>query len=298
MERRSNSFEINDDLDGVDDFTNDQNPFDSVNTRLNSKATVPSDIINNDAEFDIPDEPIILPPAYNDTVRVDQPNNGETLAPGIINYYSQYFQLSDAELRKRLFNAITFASTDNNTIDTEGGSGSTEQQTDLYGAVWITASLVMVQFVIKGLVSLIVDNIIYGQRSTIAVDRKEVFLGLVHAIWLFYGYIFLVPFISIQILRRDEVTKFGSVVDLISVYGYSNLSWIPFFIIQDILQIFNSFKAVTPVQWGLLGLGFLKSGFHLYREIENGSQSKLTLSTIVILTFHVIFAVLMMFILF
>ncbi|EDO15491.1 hypothetical protein Kpol_467p3 [Vanderwaltozyma polyspora DSM 70294] len=300
MDRNSvSSFEIDDGLEGVDDFTNEPNPFDDAN-RFNGDTAIASDRVESDSAIKNKQqgqeqEPIVPPPSYTEPVRIDQPSSNETLPPGLLNYYSRYFQLTTDDFKNRLYDSISFK---NKLQDVEGNAESEENKTDLYGAIWITATLVMVQYVTKGFIGLIVDDIVQGIKNDTAYDRKETFLGLIHSIWLFYGYVFIVPFISIQILRRDENTKFKSVIDLISVYGYANTNWIPIFIIEDILQRFNTSKIVYIVQWAILAIGSAKTGIHLYKKLDNGSNSKLSLSTIIILSLHTAFSIAAMFILF
>ncbi|CCE64265.1 hypothetical protein TPHA_0H00550 [Tetrapisispora phaffii CBS 4417] len=307
-ERHNNSFEIDDDLDGVDDFTNDNNPFETVRNSKITNNNISSDRIENDSDFDIEvpkvldPEPISnIPPLLYDQVRVDEQDQNDELPPGFLNYYSKYFQLSDQEFKRRLYNAARFTKSEEIIPDSESNNdNNSNKQTDLYAAIWVTASVIMVQFFTNNLFNLILNDIAQGIKSTTNIDRKDVYSNLLHSIWLFFGYTFIVPFISYQILKKDENTKFKSTIDLISVYGYSNLNWIPILFAENVLSKFGASLYVLIIKWVFFPFGLFKSALYLFYATQNNnnSTSRFPLSVIIILSIHVLFSSLMMFILF
>ncbi|CAI4461102.1 CRL_G0018730.mRNA.1.CDS.1 [Saccharomyces cerevisiae] len=310
MPSNNSSFlDIDDDLEGVDDFGNEPNPFDDATVpdspnMNNSTAGKGSEFYNTTGSKaeSAPLQGQMDPPAYDQVIGQND-NDGlgrNGLRPGLINYYSKYFQIDLTQFKKRLSAVLTFRNDHN--------SESNEDNTDLYGAVWITATVVMINFTMSRGLNFIISDVIEGVKTGEDIDRASQFKKLLHSIWLFYGYTFGVPFITMQVLNRDEHSErnrsFKSVPELISVYGYANLIWIPVCVILNILDMSKRLRTVQAIQWAIVALGWAQSSYFLNSQIssnnnaETQSNGKFSLSIIVVVALHTLFCLLFRFIIF
>ena len=330
---------IDDDLDGVDDFTNEPNPFEdtrhAASSNNNGNHVVP--------DFDTKSMATTVLPDYNDVI-ADQPplqpqqqqnlnepfsnttNNtteghGE-LPPGLINYYSKFFQLSTETFKGRFLRSLRI-----NQSIFESENYDPESR-ELFGAIWITCAIVLIKFMFPGLINLFHYGIIKGEKISESVpsnDRDKIYWNLIHSIWLFGIYSFVVPFIVLQIILKDdtngeenglpqnETSNDGSgrhmtinsnaknLIGLITVYGYGNSIWL---FILPILDIVNSlatkFKMAIAIEWAIIALAYVKTAQYMNMQICNRGNGhvRLPFTMIFILGFHIIFSVLLMFILY
>ncbi|CCC69417.1 hypothetical protein NCAS_0C04270 [Naumovozyma castellii] len=293
----NNSFlNIDDDLEGVDDFLGDEpNPFEDPNNVIAS----------DDVSKPTPAAPAATPAPV---IASDDANTKQgKLGPGLLNYYSRFFQLDTHELQERLVNGISFRPT----MDPMKKVGDLEDDSesaavmDLYGSVWITASVVMSRFIVVGGLQLVINELVQGKKlGSVEEMRKSEFINLIHSIWIFFGYTFGVPFVSWQLLIRDGSWKkgvaLGDVHDLISVYGYGNVVWVPVCMIMAGLDRYGSVSGVIRIlEWVTLCFGMCKSGFFIYKMVNFGQEeSKVSVSLIVMFCFHVVFSLLIKFIIF
>ena len=312
MPSNNSSFlDIDDDLEGVDDFAGETNPFDDATVpdrpSMNKSKAGEGNGFYGTADSKGESAPLqgqMDPPAYDQVIGENTNENGgrDGLRPGLINYYSRYFQLNLTQFKKRLSAVMTFRNDHN--------AGDNDNDCDLYGAVWITATVVMINFTMSGGLSFIINEVIKGTRAGGDVDRASQFKKLLHSIWLFYGYTFVVPFITMQVLQRDEHSErnrsFKSVPELISVYGYSNLIWIPVCVILNILDMSKRLRTVQAIQWAIVALGWAQSSYFLKSQMsknngedgETQAGGKLSLSVIVAIALHALFCLLFRFIIF
>lgn len=329
---------IDDDLDGVDDFTNEPNPFEDTRHAASSSNNNSSSHIVPD--FDTKSMATTVLPDYNDIV-ADQPplqqqhlnepfsNNNTTtttaadehgeLPPGLINYYSKFFQLSTETFKGRFLRSLRI-----NQLIFESENYDPESR-ELFGAIWITCAIVLVKFMFPGLINLFHYGIIKGERISESVpsnDRDKIYWNLIHSIWLFGIYSFVVPFIVLQIILKDdtngeenglpqnETSNDGSgrhmtinsnaknLIGLITVYGYGNSIWL---FILPILDIVNSlatkFKMAIAIEWAIIALAYVKTAQYMNMQICNRGNGhvRLPFTMIFILGFHIIFSVLLMF---
>ncbi|CCD26142.2 Yip5p NDAI_0G03650 [Naumovozyma dairenensis CBS 421] len=337
----SNSIlDIDDDLEGVDDFLNEPNPFEDPaneinhdNSRGNAVVGATDDQISADGpinnnynnnnnnnrdggqEFmssnsmkNVPLQPTTPPPPLNENSNKveNDVGNQKKLGPGLLNYYSQFFQLNSKQLISRI--KFTFKLSISKQMRAGGDDdnvGNVEDLGyDLYSAVWIPATVIMTNFITNGLISMIVDNIIkgiiiVGTREVAKDTREEHFVKLLHSIWIFFGYTFLVPIISWNLFVKNRMAslpvessssglssslkKLESVTDLISVYGYSNVFWVPCCIILDIIleceSLSHGHKTVSIIlkvmEWFIfVGFGGILSLAYIIKVIindENGA---------------------------
>lgn len=296
-------FDIDDDLQGVDDFTNEPNPFESPFDDAIRNDTDDAKVPRNPPNYGSKSETMSLPPAYDEAVPAEQPNNTSNngnsdttrtpLPPGLLNYYSQYFQLNPTELKQRLYEAVSFKKKSN--VDEESNANA-EAVSDLYGPVWVTATIIMSIFVGNGLFSLVADGIIMGEP--LSNNKSEMqFLKLVHSIWLFYVYVFLVPMLSFKLLQKND-SSVKNVFTLISIYGYSNLVWIPIGLSIDILNGLQNYiprLILSLSEWALVGLAFGKSSLYLFQKLANTDGDK---TIFVIIAINAIFCILVKLLLF
>ncbi|CCH59835.1 hypothetical protein TBLA_0C00130 [Henningerozyma blattae CBS 6284] len=343
------SFEVDDGLEGVDDFMNEPNPFDD------DQAIIPdtdepvgifkkdSAVISTIAEANIFKEGNNMesPPPYADPIPSGNINNSENindittpsdinsnannlgeLSPSLLNYYAKFFLLTSDEFKTRVYQSISIKNPVTSDLEqvptTENGTSdiSISYKCDLYGPVWMTASVVMTKFVTSGFINVLMNDLIKGEKYSDLTDRNNQFLGLVHSIWLFYGYTFLISVLifyfitkttsitnttnnndaSDHYLNTRTIKKISSPVEVISIYGYSNINWIPICIIMDILEIFRSKKAVLIAKCITITIGGIKSGFTLFKNINNSSTvDRMSYTLILLLSLHALFCISIMF---
>lgn len=268
--RRDSFTELDDGLEGVDDYTDEPNPFEDVISDDNDTKKIPP-------LYDSVADTASLPPGYEETMAPQRPvegpsgtqaNNG-ALPPGLFNYLSQYFELDDQELKKRLYNAIKFklepvADLENRTPD--------DLKPDLYGAVWIFGTIVVTNFIGSQFFDVIVSGVIRGVYWQ--DDSNKVFGGarFIRSFWLYLIYGFFIPLVIARIyLRRQD-----SVVELISTYGYSLVVWIPVGLLIDFSAAFQALLpkyVLSLIKWVLVAIAFIKSSLFLYRKMNTEDQS-------------------------
>ncbi|CCF57314.1 hypothetical protein KAFR_0C03220 [Kazachstania africana CBS 2517] len=291
---------IDDDLDGVDDFLSEEpNPFEDDRPILSDEAP---ELNQDKSSANVHNTDFgtmrTIPPSYDETIAIDNENNGNisnsdrgNLPPGFVNFYSQYFQLSTETFKKRLLASLKF----------KPSIFSISNQKEIFGAVWITLSIILLKFIFPALISLIYDGIILGLKIN-AGNRNENFISLVHCFWLFGVYTFVIPLLSLQFIARDENSSIGenskSPVGLITIYGYCNTTWVFVFPILDILKRFDSARYVTICEWVVAALGWLKMIHFMYFQIcyerQGDASPKLTTSLLAVIALHTIFCVLVM----
>lgn len=275
------SFEIGDGLDGVDDFAEESNPFENPF----------DDTILNDAP----------PPAYEDRINSEVPttHDGSTpiesreLRPGLLNYYSQYFQLSTQDLKTNLYESISFKR--KLATGDEESSVIVNGPNDLYGAIWVTATVILSKFLVLGLLRLIEEGIFAGWKlSNTEIDT--LYLSLIHSVWLFYSYVFGMGVVSYKLLNKADPQITG--IETIAIYGYSNTIWIPTAIIIDIVDLFqeDSIRLISLLLKCLfIFCAFVKSSLYLHSKLAREGGENYVRSFIVV---NAIFCVLVKFILF
>lgn len=226
---------MSDELDGVDDFGG--NPFEEALPGTPLEEVPPEPIPNV--------EPEVVPTPVEET---------RPLAPGLLNYYSRYFQLTTADFKQRALASLSLR--------------SETHPPDLYGPLWITATVVMSRFLGSGLFSLFIDGIIGGIMPELSNSSHQSW-SLVHCTWLFYAYTLLTPFIAQKLLST-------SFIPLVSVYGYSNITWIAGCLLlsttDEFRRLGNNF-VITIIEWVIVSLLALKRSLSFYNKLEAGRKS-------------------------
>ena len=208
-----------------------------------------------------------------------------------------------------------------------------DENRELFGAIWITCSIVLVKFLFPGLINLVYYGIIKGERvndSLTSTDREKIYWNLIHSIWLFGIYSFVVPFIVLQIILKDgtngeadESASSGNgpdegtpgapganrgnmvinpnvkdLVGLITVYGYGNSIWLFILPMLDIVnRLTSTFKTAVAAEWAIIAVAYVKAAQYMHVQICNRGNGhvRLPFTMIFILGFHIIFSVLLMF---
>lgn len=312
IERDNISFEIDDGLDGVDDFVIDDED-DRLTADVDDVQTTAPTYTTTDP-FGDESATISTPPSYeasagpdisNATIQNDVNNdNNNNNGKGFLNYYSRYFQLNTQEFKQNLYKSILFQKS-GSYQDLEGGNNN--KNTDLYGPIWITATVVMVKFVTMGFINIIVNDIIEGKKLENDENRNKEFLKLIHSIWLFYGYIFLIPLVIYYISN-----KFFEFFKIVEIYGYCNINWVPIIIILDLFDELRSVnnKIFLILEYIVFVIGGVKTCLNIIINLnllnnnnnnENSSESNdaknKNVTLMVVLVFHVMFCILFRFML-
>lgn len=258
--RRDSFLEFDDGLEGVDDFTSEPNPFDDV-----VSDDVPKK--GNPPKYEGLSDTATLPPGYEEAAPIPAAAAPRgALPPGLLNFLSQFFQLSDQDLKNNLYDSLSFKLSPE--VDQEN-RGELESNPDLYGPVWIFATVVATNFVGSQVFSVILYGLILGTQ-----DHEDTFGGgrLIHSFWLYLVYMFFIP----AIIAKTYLHRKNSIAELISTYGYSTLVWIPLGLLIDLFQALHpAFPGfVLPIiKWVLVALAFAKSSQCLYRRMNTADVS-------------------------
>lgn len=285
-------FDIDDGMEGVDDFISDPNPFEE---HANAGYGTNSSNVNKDFDQILNDEgpgsaPVKdLPPAYDSSVALEPervaPDNTipeGKLPPGLLNYYSRYFQLDSAGLKKRIMYPKSFYDNTNDVEEQNFEIGDDEEDevnllSDLYGPVWITASAVMAKFVTVGLVELVINGMVWGVSRSVMDDDASLlntfwekqFINLIHSIWLFYAHTFVAPLLIFRGFQNHyDGLKMKTRYEIISIYGYSNLVWVSISVLLGVLEGYSQPvpKTTKWLEFIIFGIGIIPVYFYILRE--------------------------------
>lgn len=224
---------VNDGLDGVDDFVMPQDgPLEPMS--------------------DVP----LQQPLGDNTDSKTEPSG---LKPGLINYYSQYFQ--DVSFVDRCRNAA---------MNRDLGPIS-----DLYGLIWIIFSCALMKMTIEGLLILLVQGIIHGKvpENNSATSHSNMNL-MFHSLWIF---ILFDSLCGVLMSYRFNV----SVISTLSVIGYGNVNWLYCFPIVDTVKYLMDGWVVTIVSVIMYLLITLKITHFISKQVQwEGSTTLIELGII------------------
>lgn len=148
-----------------------------------------------------------------------------------INFYRKFFDLDSETFFQKIQRALNPLNPSFDDVESEVD--------ELYGFFWITGTLIFLMFV-SSTGSNILSEWIHdndGEKYEYSFDL------LTMSISLFYGYNILVPLILV--LSTSFLLKFPtslSLTKLISIYGYSNILWIPITLINVLIVVFVNNK--------------------------------------------------------
>ncbi|GMF02619.1 unnamed protein product [Ambrosiozyma monospora] len=170
-----------------------------------------------------------------------------------LNYYRQFFDLDTNEFFSNCYKSLNpFVRLDFDEFSEVG---------DLYGSIWITATLIFLLFFCNSFAELI-GELVSRHEGTSEIDY---FKMIITSINLLYGYIILTPSLLWVILKfYFKISNLSPISKLISIYSYSNLLWIP----AAFLSVFrgllvNHHTVDTILKWGCIGIGAILSGVSL-----------------------------------
>lgn len=157
-----------------------------------------------------------------------------------MNFYRKYFDLNSDMFFQRIKRAA-------NPFNKSFDDSDTDETTELYGFFWITGTLIFFMFLSSTGANLLAhwlhsDDDVYEYSFDL----------LTLSITLFYGYNIAVP--VILVLTTSFLLKFPqalSITRLMSIYGYTNILWIPITLINILAATFVSQKT-HPVLLNLL----------------------------------------------
>ena len=147
-----------------------------------------------------------------------------------INFYRSFFDLDSDVFYVKLQKALNPFSQANE------GDDQRQYPHELYGFVWITGTLIFLMFV-SSTGSNLLNQWLRGDDTSKPYSYD--FSLLIKSISLFYGYNFIVPFLLWAI--TTYYNKFPHPIDLVktvSIYGYTNVLWVPITII-NLLIVFH-----------------------------------------------------------
>ncbi|QPG77183.1 hypothetical protein FOA43_004590 [Brettanomyces nanus] len=197
-----------------------------------------------------------------------------TGGPFSLNYYRKYFDLNTKDFFANCWKSLNpFTKLDQYEFQQVG---------DLYGPVWITATLIFLLFFCNSVAQIITSWLLNKSEDDTETLHINYFKILLSSINLLYGYIFIVPLLLWAVLRfYFKVVNVIPVTKLISMYSYSNILWIPaalLSVFRGLLANHNSLDAA--LKWLCIVMGSILSGagilvrLHQYFSVIFGSESE------------------------
>lgn len=180
-----------------------------------------------------------------------------------INHYRRYFNINTTDF---FVNAVRSINVVQKFDDQE------EEIGDLYGPIWVTATVIFILFFSNTSSNLLKSWLIGGD------DKYQYnFSLLTGAISLLYGYTILIPLIFYIIsVYYFKLTKFLTLSKVVSIYGYANSVWIPaaiFGILRGLLVNHKVFNEI--LKWVIVLIGGIVSGVSIglkvYPVLKNSS---------------------------
>lgn len=225
---------------------------------MSTKAYIPPDIAD-----DITNTPRVPVDGSNSSGVVPMvPNNFEG---GIfsINHYRRYFNINTTDF---FINVIRSINVVKKFEDQE------EEIGDLYGPIWVTATVIFILFFSNTSSELLKSWLIGGN------DKYQYnFSLLTGAISLLYGYTVIIPLIFYIIsVFYFKLTKFFTISKIISIYGYANSVWIPSAILGIFRGLLVNHKLLGGIlKWVAVLIGGIISGVSIglkvYPVLKNSS---------------------------
>lgn len=252
---------FDDGLEGVDNFESEPNPFEDPDLVVPEVEGESYGATTRDTD------PVPVP-----VIETDAPKKKNELPPGLLNYYSQYFQLTFEDFKKTFLRALSPTVFENN---------SAEESPDLYGALWVTAAVVLTRYTLATFTDIFVTELIHGQAlgghknsdnlgETWSDSRVQRFVQLVYSLWIFYGYTFVAPLICHHfVLKGSRSAVLGTATQLISVYGYTNGIWLPIFVLVGVMSHWGTHMGIVRIlELALVAIGGIYSGYSIYVRVK------------------------------
>lgn len=212
------------------------------------------------------------PPARPSPPQYTAPTNNGIFS---IGFYAQYFDVDTRQVISRCMLALNPFGKQlflDEQDDEEGniGDGVIGGRPDLYGPFWICTTVILVLFFASTLVGLLFS-------SWQGVKYEYQFDLLTGAAGLMYSYTFLVPLGLWVVMRYFDVKSVTSLLQIVSLYGYSNITWIPVAILS-VSPLLGVPSVSNVIRWIFIGLGFVFSASFIVKNLAkrmiNGTNSK------------------------
>lgn len=181
-----------------------------------------------------------------------------------ISFYSQYFDINTEDFFAKIRLAL-------NPFDHSSALQTDDDQaTELYGFIWINATLVFLMFVSSTGSNLLA---LWLHSDDTDAPYEYNFKLLTSSIIYFYGYSILAPLAFWGLSKYvANFEKPVSLTRLISVYSYSSVFWIPTTVANIILAVFISKKThktlLAALQWALVALSGVLSGLSIAWKVR------------------------------
>lgn len=212
-------------------------------------------------------------PLHEANSRNTSSNKSQTGGIFTLTYYSWYFDVDTRDVARRCllalnpFDQTRFVDTDD--AESMGASGhgvgsafatvAGNGTPDLYGPFWICTTVVFVLFfssTLKGLLSSSLQGVRYEYQFDL----------LTGAAVLMYGYTFLIPVGFWLVIRYLNIAPDISALQIVCLYGYSNLIWIPVSLLT-VTPLFFSSTVSNIIVWLFVGGGLAFSGAFIAKNL-------------------------------
>lgn len=243
--------------------SNQIDPF-GDNNLIDDDFQIDDDINNhniNESSFIQPDVQSKINKPQSQSHSIPSIQSNKTYEGGFfsLNYYRQYFDLNTNQFFSNCLRTLNPISVPN--ADEFNHNG------DLYGSVWITASLIFLLFFCNSFASLL-----SGWFLGIDLDSLNInyFKMIVSSINLLYAYTLIIPLFLYLILKYYlKVLILVPLTKLISIYSYANLLWVP----AVLLSIFrgllvNLHTLDSLLKWGCILVGAVLSGCSIIYKLN------------------------------
>lgn len=238
--------------DDDDQFQIDDNDFITPDTQQNSAPALPPKYSSSTPLPSIPETSQSQPQSQS---------SRKTYEGGFfsINYYRQYFDLNTSEFFHNCIKSMNPFS--------KPSADEFNQLGDLYGSVWITATLIFLLFFCNSFASLLSGWFLGNDLSAIKVNY---FKMIVSSINLLYGYTFLIPALLYILLKfYFKVIFLAPLTKLISIYSYANLLWIPAVLLSTFRGFLINHHVLDAVlKWLCISFGALLSGASISHKLK------------------------------
>lgn len=132
-------------------------------------------------------------------------------------------------------------------------------QPDLYAPIWLATTVVTVLYFSSTVAGYLASHVSHQPYA-------YQFSTLTSAASLIYGYTFIVPLLAWGVLRWYQCEP--SLLDIVSLYGYSNAAWVPVsFISISPLEFFHYATLSNWIRWVSVSIGFTISVAFLIRNL-------------------------------
>ncbi|AWU78089.1 uncharacterized protein C5L36_0E01520 [Pichia kudriavzevii] len=176
-----------------------------------------------------------------------------------LNYYRQYFDLNTSEFISNCLSSLNPLS--------KPSADDFNHIGDVYGSIWITATLVFLLFFCNSFAALLSGWFLNIDLKSMKINY---FKMIISSINLLYGYSVVIPLILYLILKFYlKVLFLVPLSKLVSIYSYANLMWIP----AALLSIFRGFLVNhsildTVLKWICITIGALMSGASILHKLK------------------------------